>query len=204
MTGFDFAAMLRRRLNDKEASYADGDILDAINLGLAELGRELNYWTERWEFEANEDGLTALPDRFLEPLSVRLNGKEIAIRPSGAKVDEFGVSFEGFEVRTLKGAPIIPPPNVPQVVKPPYRYKVIYKTFAQIGGLAETLPIATAMLDLLLEFCALVARERTQWDKSIQDLKLQGSLYSAKLEQIRSRLNRLRMGKRLTTRYVIC
>ncbi|MDR2153346.1 MAG: hypothetical protein LBO72_11060 [Helicobacteraceae bacterium] len=194
MTGLDFASLLRRQLNDTDKSFSDGDILDLLNLGLLELGRELLLWSERWEFEANYEGVIALPDRFLLPVWVKLNGERVAIKPDDEKADEFGVTFEGFEMRTAKSDPLLPP----------LKYEVFYRTYPQLGDLSETLPIATQALDLLIAFCALRAKERNQTSKTPQELQLRELQYLRQLERIRPKLRLLNAGKNLRSKLIVC
>ena len=167
MTGFDYAALLRRKLNDSEGEISDGEILDALNLGLLELGRELSYWRETYEFDANEDGSSALPDRFLSIIEARLNGEKIRIKSAGGKPSSRSIVIDGFFIKTLPTPPLLqldPPVNASAL---PLRYTIEYITFAQIGDLHENVPAPTSMSDLLIAYCVMQLKERYQGEKPL-------------------------------------
>ncbi|MDR0664616.1 MAG: hypothetical protein LBF86_03745 [Helicobacteraceae bacterium] len=204
MTGFDYAALLRRKLNDSEGEISDGEILDALNLGLLELGRELSYWRETYEFDANEDGQTALPDRFLSIIEARLNDKKLEIKSANYKPDERSIVIDGFFIKTLPTPPLLqldPPVNASAL---PLRYTIEYITFAQIGDLHENVPIASSMSDLLIAYCVMQLKERYQGEKPLNEIKLWTELYQMKLANVRAKLRPLLIGKNLSTKQIIC
>jgi hypothetical protein len=208
MTGFDIAAALRRKLNDDKSVFSDGEVLDALNLGLLELGRELPYWSERFEFEPNEEGVTALPDRFLAPLSATLNDQPIEIRPASALPSREAIVIDGFSVKTpIPFDKAGKPPSFPpyqERKKAPDIYKIEYRTFAQIGALTETLPIPTAITDLLITYCVMKLKERIRGEKWEKDLTLWTIKYQNDLGAARARLRSQTAGLNLTTKHIIC
>ena len=190
MTGLDLAAMLRRRLNDTQTppEYADGDILDAINLALVEFGRELLLWREYHDYAGNETGTYALPDRLVAPIRVKLNGDNQTILNSTGTICSGAVSFDGFSM-------LSPPLAATDTLR------LEYHAYPELGSIEEPLPITHAALDLLVLHCITTLKNRVQHEKSVQEWEYYRKVYLLKLERVRPQLRARMAGRGLTTRF---
>ncbi len=72
---------IRQKLNDNDPDnykYFNPEIIDAINSGLKNISNDLLYFSRVWKIKCKEDQERYdLPEDFLKPIRVLLNGKKI-------------------------------------------------------------------------------------------------------------------------------
>lgn len=95
---------IRQRLNDNDKErykYQDTEIIDAINLGLQKISNDLLYFNRTWKIKCKEDQERyTLPEDFLKPIRVLLNGKKIfSVKSQKSDDTQNAIVFDDISIR---------------------------------------------------------------------------------------------------------
>ncbi|MDR3347044.1 MAG: hypothetical protein LBN32_00365 [Helicobacteraceae bacterium] len=214
MTGVEFADQIRRKLVDEQDAslafvHSDADILDAINSALMELARELWLWKEIYIYDQIPEGIYALPERFIKPIKLELNGVYLPFNSADAiaQIDGFHLIIDPHRLTHEWGHHH----NRRDHRKPrhhhhhkPRKIKLHYYCYEEIVSLDEYLPFTAGIDDLVLSHCLMSLNERLRSNDALKRAQFWRLRYAQELDSARVKVRTAFAPRKLRVPFINC